>query len=290
MIEVLGVLRGIVKTELSGARLSEPQRRWLGMVAENVPSGGYGDSGAPPRWTGWYFDLFPDRHHSAERSPAFIADYFTLTNIGKVAYVGADRPRLGVFVVDVNGEPRAMVGPVAKGYELKSPIAARLDDVKARDAAGKTAPWLDSYLAPDVLVPELHADSAVCPGDEERVVLRGDTPVGDVTVTLLDHHGDPLTPPETAPVGTASTVFTFHLTPALARAPYGVEGMHAWVHDLSVSGPGHGRGDVTCGVRVYTSLGDIYDGDVPPLRHPFEPFGASPGRMGGPLPPGMPGP
>ncbi len=282
VVDVLGTLRAIVKTELSGAPLSEAQRRWLGMITEYIPTGGYGDSGAPPKWTGWYFDLFPDRHFSAERSPAFIADYFTLTNAGEVAYVGADRPRVGVFVVDVNGQPRAMVGPVAKGYELWSPIASRLDDKKGRTVAGKTAPWLASYLAPEVELPDLHPDSAVCPGDEERVVLRPGTPVGDVTVTLLDHHGDPLTPPLTSSVDAGPTVFTFRLNHALAKAPYGVEGMHAWVHDLSVSGVGHGRGDVTSGVRVYSSLGDYFDPDLPPLHHPFEGFGAP--RGFGPMP------
>jgi hypothetical protein len=238
------------------------------MVAEYIPTGGYSDSGAPPKWTGWYFDLFPDRHHSAERSPAFVADYFTLTNLGEVAYVGAERPRLAVFVVDVNGEPRAMVGPVAKGYELKGPIAARLNDETAREAKGKRAPWLSSYLAPDVEAPELHADSAECPGDgagEARVVLRSARALGDVTVTLLDHHGDPITTSSTRPVGADATVFSFQLTPALSRTSRGVEGLHVVVHDLAASGQGRGKADLRYGVRVYT----LYDA---PLHHPFTGF------------------
>jgi len=278
VIEVLGMLRGIVVTELSGARLSEGQRRWLGMVSEYIPTGGYADSGAPPKWTGWYFDLFPDRHHSAERTPAFVADYFTLTNLGEVAYVGAERPRMGVFVIDVNGEPRAMVGPVAKGYELSAPLSTRLDDAKglALAPSEKRAPWL-SYLAPDVPLPELEMSHATCGGDEERVALSATRPVGDVTVTLLDHHGDPMTEPLTATVGETPTLFTFHLGPALVAASHAIEGMHVHVHDLAPSGLGHGSADVTYGGRVYTNDGTF--GAGPPLRHPFRPFD-DPSRFG----------
>jgi hypothetical protein len=277
VIEVLGMLRAIVVTELSGARLSEAQRRWLGMVVEYVPIGGYagGDSHAPPKWTGWYFDLFPDRHHGAERIPAYIADYFTLTNAGRVAYVGAERPRLGVFIIDVNGEPRAMVGPVAKGYELLGPIAERLDDAKATKATGKTAPWLSSYLAPDVPVPDLEFREAACDPDEERVVLSSEHSLGDVTVTLLDHHGDPVTASITAPVGRAVALFTFRLPPELKKA--GVEGMHVWVHDLATAGLGRGRADLMYGVRVYSEWHDYFmGGDEIPPTHPFQPF-APPG-------------
>ena len=76
--------------------------------------------------------MFDDREHGASRSGAFIADYFTLTNAGQVAYLGAEGPRLAVYVVDVGGAPRAMVGPVPKGYEAHSPIESRLDDEQAR--------------------------------------------------------------------------------------------------------------------------------------------------------------
>jgi hypothetical protein len=283
--EVLGMLWGIVVTELAGARLSVAQRRWLGMVSEHIPTGGYADSGAPPKWTGWYFDLFPDRHHSAERTPAFVADYFTLTNASEVAYVGAERPRMGVFLVDVNGEARAMVGPVAKGYEVKTPLTTRIDDEKAQTVSGKQARWL-TYLAPDVPVPDLEVLHAEC-GEEERVALfsgsGNKSPVGDVSVTLLDHHGDPITPPLRAAVATEPTLFTFHLGHAKGAA----EGMHVLVHDLAASGLGHGRADLTYGVRVYTDDGSF--GSGPPLHHPFLSFERE--RRFGPVPtPGVPGP
>ena len=74
-----------------------PQRRWLGMAAEITPVGGYGgDSGEPPKYTGWYFDLFPDREIGAQQSVDLVADYFTLTNAGEVRYLGVEALGLDV--------------------------------------------------------------------------------------------------------------------------------------------------------------------------------------------------
>jgi len=267
---VLGMLRGIVVTELAGRRLSDAQRRWLGMIAEHIPRDGYGgDSGAPPKWTGWYFDLFPDRHHGAEHMPAFIADYFTLSNIEKVAYLGADRPRLAVFMVDVNGEPRAMVGPVAKGYELLGPLAVRLDDAKALDMPGKSAPWLASYLAPDVATPELAMSDAWCKPDEERVMIESAAPLASVTVTLLDHHGDPISTAVTQPVGPNPALFTFR---AQATQAHAAEGLWVRVNDPKLGAPGHDHVDLVYGVRNYTNVADLGQEPVP-LHHAFVPFG-----------------
>ena len=43
-----------------------------------------------------------------------------------MAYVGATAPRLGIFVVDASGPPRAMVGPVAHAYEMFGPLATQV--------------------------------------------------------------------------------------------------------------------------------------------------------------------
>ncbi|WP_394839248.1 DUF3160 domain-containing protein [Pendulispora rubella] len=195
---VLSTLRSIVVTELSGAPLSEPQRRWLGMVTEYAPQG-LGDSGGPPSFTGWYFDLFPDRGHGAEADADFVADYFTLTNAGEVAHLGAESPRLAAFVVDVGGEPRVMVGPVAKGYEIATSLSDRLNDEQAREAQGKKAPWGASYFVAAPEPPPLSTTVATCK-DDVRIVVRSPKDLGDVRVAALDHHGDAVTVAATAHV------------------------------------------------------------------------------------------
>lgn len=196
------------------------------MVAEHIPVGGYGgDSSAPPKYTGWYFDLFPDREIGALRGVDLVADWFTLTNAGEVRYLGVEKAALGVFVVDTGGAPRVMVGPVTKGYEVAGPIDRRLDDEAAREVPGKSAPWSASYLAPRVPGPELGVQIEDCAG-EVRVVVAGAAPLGTVTATLLDHHGDPLTRPLSRVVGDEPAVFAFALPESVRRSAAGVEGIH----------------------------------------------------------------
>jgi hypothetical protein len=235
--QILGMLKSISQTELAGAQLSEPQRRWLGMVTEYIPVGGYGgDSGAPPKYTGWYYDLFPDRHHGAEREIDLVADYFTLTNQAQVRYLGVEGARTAVFVVDTGGEARAFVGPVAKPYQLSGPIEHRLDDEAARKAEGKTAPWI-GYIAPEKPPPPLTASLVGCDADV-RVIVEAPGNIGRTSVELLDHHRDAITPRAARDIGGGKVLFTF-------RVPRdAVEAFHLAVEDLAVSGVGRGRWDL----------------------------------------------
>jgi hypothetical protein len=261
---VLTVLASIARAEADGRPLTDSQRRWLAMVAENVPAGGYCDSGAPPKWTGWYFDMFDDREHGASRGAAFIADYFTLTNAGQVAYLGAEGPRLAVYVVDVGGEPRAMVGPVAKGYEARSPIESRLSDDQARSWKHEPAVWRS--FAPSLREePRLGLEGRVVRCEKDgvasfRVALRSDTPVDTVRVTLLDHHADPVTPPLEARAGDAWRVYGFELPPAVTESPYGVEAIHVRIPDLAPTGTGAESWDYFTGPSVFRGGGADEEG------------------------------
>lgn len=260
---VLGMLKDIAETEARGAPLSEAQRRWLGMVSENVPRAGYGgDSSAPPKWTGWYFDLFVDRHNGATLAPTFVADYMTLTNEGVVRYLGAEGPRLAVFVVDTGGGPRAMVGPVAKGYETTTRLSEpRLDDKAAvgLPPERRTAPWRSSFAAAPAEAPEIGLEAlyASCETNdakaplEVRVALRADVPVGKVSVTLLDHHGDPLLAPATTEARDAFTTVAFELPPSFRGPGRGVSAWHVRVHDLAPSGKGKGAWDHATSPSVF---------------------------------------
>ena len=255
---ILGMLRTIARTELDGTPLSEPQRRWLGMIAEYTPVGGSdGDSNEPPKYTGWYFDLFPDREIGAQRRVDLVADYFTLTSANQVRYLGIDRAALGVFVVDTGGARRAMVGPVAIPYETTSSIEARLDDKKARASAHTRAPWL-GYAVPERREPTLDAEVFAC-GTDARVVIRAPGPLGDVAVELLDHHGDAIAPAVTLPVNDVPAVFAFALPKALLASNHGVEGFH-----VKVLASGY---DVVSGVGVYAAYDPEWDAAQVAVSH-----------------------
>jgi len=217
---VLATLRAIAATERAGRPLSAAQRRWLGMVSEYIPAGGYGgSSGAPPKYTGWYFDLFPDREIGAQKSAAFVADYFTLTNAGVVRYLGAETPRLGVFVVDTGGPSRLMVGPVARGFEASSAIDHRLDDAHALRAPGRVAPWRRSYMIDDDR-PRIVVRRVECGDDGAlRYAISGVPAGAEVTLTLLDHHGDALSAPARATIAGPTAV---SFAPTAPNAPEAV--------------------------------------------------------------------
>ncbi|TKD10085.1 DUF3160 domain-containing protein [Polyangium fumosum] len=283
LLRVLGTLRGIARTELTRGAPTKEQATWLAMVAEYIPQGGYADSGEPPKWTGWYFDMFEDREIGATRTADLVADSFTLTNAGQVAYLGADGPRLGVFVVDAGGAPRAMVGPVARGYEIHAPIEKRLDDQAARTHLDKRAPWRESFAPAPVPDPAigLAGRTVSCVRDgtlEVRLVLASDRALGPVTVTLLDHHGDPLAPGLTLDVGEGFSVYPFtfpevpwrpstrgtyddppHRESRSPRSP--VEALVVRIEDLAQTGAGQGAFTLFTSPSVFS--GKAFSEDLP---------------------------
>ena len=156
----------------------------------------------------------------------------TLTNVGLVEHLGADGPRLGVFVVDVGGEPRAMVGPVASGYEAATPIAERLDDECALSFAEKRAAWRQGFAVAARPEPPLGLEGRVVhcrQSGEWRVAVRADRAVGPVRITLLDHHADPLTEPLAVTTDQTWKAYVFRLPAEVAGARHGVEAMHVHV-------------------------------------------------------------
>jgi Protein of unknown function (DUF3160) len=205
---VASVLRRIVATEIAGQPLSDAERRFLGSVAEFKPRDAECmDSCAPPTYTGWWFDLFIQRVADATSDPRFLADYYASTQVGAVAYIGARRPHLGVFVVDAGGAPRAMVGPVASAFETVGSTAQRLTDGDVAEIKGGAAPWARAYTVPAPAEPfgrrlrvtRVAPPSAPARGDLDRPTARAperpleldlesDRPLGPVTLELLDHH------------------------------------------------------------------------------------------------------
>jgi hypothetical protein len=122
------------------------------------------------------------------REASFIADYFTSQE--GIAYVGATAPRIGVFVVDTNGPPRAFVGPVARAYEVRGPLGTRYTDESARALPHVDEPWAASYtLAAPAAAPAIR----VAYDRDRGVVIEAAAALGAATVKLLDHHRVPLT-------------------------------------------------------------------------------------------------
>lgn len=200
--QLMNVLVALSREELAGRPLSPTARRFLAMIVEQRPARAWNYNGSFPlaTWDGWYIDLFPNIDTSIKEA-SFMADYATFDRNGAsgVHYIGAHGPRLGVFVVDVGGKPRAMVGPVASGFQHTGDLAKRLTDDDADDIAG-SAPWAKSYVAPAPAPPDFGVEILMKrPTPPRQMRLRDAPPVdtlriesakglGTITVELLDHH------------------------------------------------------------------------------------------------------
>ena len=186
--KIARVLAAISRIELANQPLPVEAQRWLSMVVEMLPSG----SDGRPTYTGWYFDLFEDRTDGIAR-PDLIADYFT-SDAG-VAYAGVSAPRLGVFVVDTGGGPRAMIGPVARAYEHQAaPRAARLTDDTALKLADKDRldPWLARFTVAAAPAPSFEAEVDWDSAGNKVMSIKALQPIPSLTIQLLDHHRVPV--------------------------------------------------------------------------------------------------
>jgi hypothetical protein len=194
--KLLRVLREIAAGELSGRALSEPERRFLSMVIELNA----GTTGNEATYTGWYFDLFRDRVAEGMAHADLIASYWTSGYTDEVGYVGTRGPRLGIFVVDTGGPPRAMVGPLARAYEAVGTMENRLTDADGAKLSKISEPWAASYTVVAPRVPDIRVKQDGETGVDELwehdlgVVLHvsADRDVGSVTIELLDHNYGPL--------------------------------------------------------------------------------------------------
>ena len=190
--KILTVFLTISKDELAGRPLTSDERRYLAMPVELVPS----QTGQAPTYTGWWFDLFRERVDEGLGDAAFIADYFTSGYTSRIAYAGARGPELGFFVVDTNGPPRLMVGPVARAYEYVGPLAERLGDEASLSLTDVHSPWDASYRPAAPAEPPLAVRGLGQPDDAKPegltpspvFALKSTRELGEVTLELLDHH------------------------------------------------------------------------------------------------------
>ena len=229
VIGTLRVLRAIADDELANRPLTAAEKHWLGMVTELSIDTSEDITGYPPVYSGWYFDLFLEAEADGMRGASFIADYFTSVEDG-ISYAGATAPRLGIFVVDTGGAPRAFVGPIARAYEAHTPLATRLTDETARGLASVDEPWTASYTIADPgAAPGAPPDLALRYDRETGdVLVKADHAIGPVTIKLLDHHRVPLAT-LTQPIQDGETVFAFHRTKKVGAVYVVVGAFRDWV-------------------------------------------------------------
>ncbi|MEZ4222229.1 MAG: DUF3160 domain-containing protein [Polyangiaceae bacterium] len=199
---VMSVLQRIAEHELAGQALSDAEKRWLAMIVEITPP----SSDSPGSYDGWYFDLFPDIDSAFEQE-AFVADWFTGANTGAVMSVAARPPRLGLFVVDVNGPPRVFVGPMASPFEHRGSVRRRLTDADVAKVKQRNAPWEASYVAKAPHAPALQVVSLGVETNGDRAVQAlGIASSKEGVIELLNHHREVMASARIPAHGTFSLV------------------------------------------------------------------------------------
>ena len=191
MIEISGGLSGpegavaVVKDELAGGRSSaEEFRAGLAMTSEIVlPS-----SDGPATTTAGTVSLVRTTFAQRARVRGGLVH---LVERERGGVRRAREPRFGLFVVDVNGEPRVMVGPVARAFENVGSLDERLADRDAGKIVALREPWAASYTARGAVPPALDRGSTRTT-IAQSFVLRSTHDIGPITVELLDHHRTPV--------------------------------------------------------------------------------------------------
>ncbi len=128
----MATLRGIVDRERRSQPLNDAQEQFLKDAVEVRHAG---MCGAPPRWDGWYLDLYYRGQRDALKADALVADVYTHPEAG-ILHAATGPFSLMVVVIDRGGDRMAFAGPVSSYYEWVPPEGKRLTDREWRMQLG----------------------------------------------------------------------------------------------------------------------------------------------------------
>jgi hypothetical protein len=159
----LATLREIARKELAREKLTRGEVLFLKGVVEAIDPGRpdvKSDGGRPPRYEGWYFDLFYKGREVGDKWDALVADVHTdvpdglVGDPGCVLHQGVGNVDLLLIAVDSGKDHMVYAGPVLSHYEFEVPGVKRKSDSEwqADLQAGRAPPrpeWTRGYLVPE---------------------------------------------------------------------------------------------------------------------------------------------
>ncbi len=123
MATTLARLEDLANKELAAEPFTEDDQNWLKATID-IRGGGSG----PPRYTGWYCDLFyKGGLRAADWAPTII-DVHTNTNSEEALEQGVGNCNFLVVAIDSEEDRRIYVGPAYSYYEFAHPVDDRLTD------------------------------------------------------------------------------------------------------------------------------------------------------------------
>ena len=177
---VTRALRIIADDELAGRLPDAAQTAFLARVA---------DADAPPLAPGgWYAALFASPE-SAQARAEFAAEWSGAADGRERTFLGAQGPRMGVFVIDNGGLPFVAAGPVARAWELTATPGTAAPQLIARSRRAAPPAWTSSWLRPQDPAPPLALTVVDDDPRHRALIVRAPLALGPVTLELLDPHG-----------------------------------------------------------------------------------------------------
>ena len=154
MAETVGTLETLAKKELKAEPFTEQEKAFVKKTVD-IRGGGSG----PPRYDGWYCDLFYTRLECAKWDP-IVADVHTDPSDwslqgGACLEVAVGDVNLGMIAVDNENDRAVYAGPLYSYYEFLQPVKDRLTDQQWQEMirTGKAPArpsWVEAFQAPAV--------------------------------------------------------------------------------------------------------------------------------------------
>jgi len=144
MAESLGTLETLAKKELNAEAFTEAEKIFLKKTVD-IRGGGSG----PPRYDGWYCELFYNRFECAKWDPT-VADVHTDPDSRSCLEVAVGDANFGIIAINNENDTGVFVGPLFSYYEFRHPVTDRLTDQQWQEMIqkGKTPPrpdWVKEF-------------------------------------------------------------------------------------------------------------------------------------------------
>jgi hypothetical protein len=147
MSETVGQLQSLAKKELAGEAFTADEKLFIKKTVD-MRGGGSG----PPRYDGWYPNLFYNRSECSDWAPV-VADVHTDPDSQSCLEVGVGDAMLGVVAIDNDADRMVYVGPLYSYYEFRQNVEKRLTDPEWQQMIHNgTLParpdWTKEFVAP----------------------------------------------------------------------------------------------------------------------------------------------
>ncbi len=147
MGDIVGKMETLAKKELAGEPFTADEKAFLKKTVDRR-----GGGSGPPRYDGWYTELFYHSQKSPEWTPT-VADVHTDPDSRSCLEVAVGDAMLGVIAINNDGDKMVFVGPLYSYYEFRQPVGNRLTDEQWAEmiAGGKLPPrpnWTNDFVAP----------------------------------------------------------------------------------------------------------------------------------------------